>query len=330
MQCPICDGKLALRNEEKIIEYKKDEFKIFEIYYQCENCGEKIVDTEMGEINTNQVYNQYREKYNIFFPQEIEDLRESYGLNKTKMSLVLGWGENTYSLYEKGAMPNDSHNSLLKLIQYPEQFIQLVEHKKEIFTEKELERLRFLIKTKIVNDEKKKNNKWIDMVWPKCIKHDTGYVKPNFEKFAAMVLFFLTKKPPYKTKLNKLLFYSDFCYYKHHGLGISGSRYRAIEFGPVPSEYDAIYNWLFKNNYITIKECYESFGVTEVFEPIRKFDNELFNKNELECLEFVNSIFIDYSASSLRDLSHKEKAWSDNVGERKIISYQDYAFNLNL
>jgi len=91
---------------------------------------------------------------------------------------------------------------------------------------------------------------WIQFVWPQKIKSDTGFVKPNLDKFANMVIYFVIKEKPCKTKLNKLLFYSDFLHYKNHLKAISGSRYRAISLGPVPTEYDAIYDWMNNNNFI--------------------------------------------------------------------------------
>lgn len=328
MQCPICNGSLALRHEEKLVEFKKEEFKIFESYYQCLTCNEKIIDTEMGEANINQLYNQYREKHNLLFPEEITQLREKYGFNKSKMSLALGWGENTYSLFEKGAMPSESHNSILRLIEEPSQFLKLLTSRRDLFNQKEIEKYESNVKE--LEEKGNRIESWIDLVWPHQIKQDTGYVTPNFDKFIFMVVFFISKKPSYKTKLNKLLFYSDFCHYKMHGKGLSGSRYRAIEFGPVPSEYDAIYNWLYKKQLIDIKEQYEEFGVTETLTAKKEFEKKLFNDSELATMKFINEKFDGFSSRQIKEFSHNEKAWIENVSERKIISYQEYAFKLNI
>lgn len=327
MDCPICDGKIIIKNEINDIEFRKEIYKVHETYYLCEDCGEKIVDTKMGERSTIQLYNQYREKHNLLFPSEITELRKRYGLSKTKMSLALGWGENTYGSYEKGAIPNESHNSLLSLIDESNQFIKLVKARQDIFSEHEMKDLE----KRIEKFEKEKEElEWIDYVWPNKILNDTGYIKPDLEKFTNIVLFFLNTEQVFKTKLNKLLFYTDFYHYKKYCIGITGSRYRAIPFGPVPSEYDAIYNWIYKNDYIVINENIENWKVTETFEINKEYDESIFNEDELNTLKTIYERFKDYNATELKDYSHKEKAWIENEKERKIINYQDYAFELSI
>ena len=325
MQCPICNASINLVRKANDVEFRKEKFKVFETYYECDNCKEKIVDIEMGDSSLNQIYNQYREKYNLMFPSEIIELREKYGFSKTKMSLALGWGENTYASYEKGAIPNESHNSLLRLIEEPTQFLKLIETRIHFFSKEELKELKIRINE--LNNTRKEVE-WIDLVWPHKIRNDTGYMKPNFNKFIHMVLFFLNSDSVYKTKLNKLLFYADFLHYKLYCQGISGSRYRAIEFGPVPSEYDALYNWLFKKKFINIIENLEKWGVTENFQSRKEFDEKIFDEKEINTLRTIQDKFSKFTATELKDFSHNEKAWIENKDARKIISYQDYAFEI--
>lgn len=331
MTCPICNGIPALvKGQSKTLEFRKEFFTVNETYYLCENCGEKIVDTEMGDLITTQLYNQYREKYNLMFPIEITELREKYGLSKTKLSLALGWGENTYSAYEKGALPNESHNAFLRLISEPRQFLRHIKTSKassETLSELEIQELERKI---YVSESINVMNDWIFYIWPHKIKSDTGYTKPNLDKFINMVLFFLSYEEVFKTKLNKLLFYAEFYHYKRHCVGISGSRFRAITLGPVPSEYDAIYNWLCKKNYFSIEEILIKEYLGEKFVKIKDFQSSLFNDEEINSLKFVSEKFKNFSSTQLKDYSHEEKAWLMNKEDRKIISYQDYAFDLSI
>jgi putative zinc finger/helix-turn-helix YgiT family protein len=326
MECPICNGKTKLETgKEREMGFRKENYKIYETYYECENCGEKLVDEKMGDKNIEQVHNQYREKHNLMFPVEITELREKYGIAKIKMSLVLGWGENTYANYEKGAIPNESHNFLMKLIEDPKQFLKLAESKKDLFGKIEREELVKKI-NKLINE--KIEIDWINYIWPKEIRSDTGYVKPDLGKFIHMVLFFLKNERLYKTKLNKLLFYSDFYFYKENACAISGSRYRASDFGPVPSEYDVIYNWLMKEDIIKVREEFNNLGVSESLYANTEFDKNLFNEKELATLEFVKKKFKNFSATMMKEYSHKEKAWKENEKSKSIIDYQKWAFGL--
>ena len=42
--------------------------------------------------------------------------------------------------------------------------------------------------------------------------------------------------------MNKLLFYTDFVNYRDYGRGMSGLSYKAIQYGPVPVEYNRVYS----------------------------------------------------------------------------------------
>lgn len=56
-----------------------------------------------------------------------------------------------------------------------------------------------------------------------------------------MVLFFANKSLELlKTKLMKLLNYSDMIFYKENGVSISGLRYVHLPFGPVPENFDML------------------------------------------------------------------------------------------
>jgi hypothetical protein len=80
----------------------------------------------------------------------------------------------------------------------------------------------------------------------------TGYVKPDFTKLTEMVKFYSERLSPWKTVLNKLLFYADFLNYRNNCFSMSGVRYRAIKMGPVPNNYNSIYEFMFNRNDIEI------------------------------------------------------------------------------
>jgi hypothetical protein len=99
----------------------------------------------------------------------------------------------------------------------------------------------------------------------------TGYTIPNPEKATNLLLYFLSNCNPEfndKLKLNKMLFYTDFFNYKETGRSISGISYRAIPYGPVPSNYDFIFAHFIekeeiiepvfiKINQTKVNECYK-------------------------------------------------------------------------
>ena len=83
-----------------------------------------------------------------------------------------------------------------------------------------------------------------------------------------MVVFFTGKLEPWKTKLNKLLFYADFINHKQTDFSMSGVQYRAIPMGPVPNNFYSIFEYLANKNELNI--YYTNFadgGTGEQFTP---------------------------------------------------------------
>ena len=135
---------------------------------------------------------------------------------------------------------------------------------------------------------------------------------------------------PYKTKMNKLLFYADFFSFRNTGYSISGIKYRAIQLGPVPENFQSLFEYLsnageFEIHTTIFPEEYtgEEFRAKEE----RPFNPELFSDAELETLEKVAARFSDFSVSDIVDHSHKEKAWLENQDTKQLISYM-YAFEM--
>jgi uncharacterized phage-associated protein len=148
------------------------------------------------------------------------------------------------------------------------------------------------------------------------------------KKVGHMILFFAEKLQPWKTTLNKLLFYSDFVNFKKQCFSISGLSYRAIELGPVPSRFDSVFaNAIEKKyiiaEYIQFKECSgEKFLPGEI-----KFDETLFEKHEIEIMEMIADKMKKLKTQEVVDLTHEEDAWKQNIEKKDIIKY-NYAFQI--
>ena len=101
------------------MEFRKETFEIVFQYYKCEDSEEQYTTTVLDEVNLNQVYNQYRDKFNIPFPDEILRIREKYGVSASRMAAILGFGTNSYRQYESGEMPSISNAKLIQLADNP-------------------------------------------------------------------------------------------------------------------------------------------------------------------------------------------------------------------
>ncbi len=332
MKSPFTGKEMSVVKEWRSMSFRKDSFDVLFHAYKCEDTGEQFEDDELAILNYNQLVNQYRVKYRIPFPEQIIAIRNKYGLSASKMSEILGFGVNSYRQYENGEVPSQSNARLIQLVEDPHEFKKLVALSSTL-EPKAIEKLNKNIKKLL---DARKENKFEKHLMNYFFSSSlpgkfTGYKVPDVEKFTEMVVFFAVQLQPWKTKLNKLLFYADFLMHKHTGFAMSGVQYRAIPMGPVPNNFNSIFEYLVNKEKIDIH--YTNFpngGTGEQFKPNAKktFNQELFSELELRLLTEVAERFKNTSTDEIIEISHKEKAWIENNEDKKLIDYK-YSFEMN-
>jgi putative zinc finger/helix-turn-helix YgiT family protein len=263
MKNPFTNKEMSVQREWRKMNFRKDEFDILFHFYKCEDTGEQFEDNAFAELNSNQLLNQYREKHAIPFPGQIKKIRQKYALSAKKMSEILGLGINSYRQYEAGEMPNQSNAKLIQLVDDPKEFKKLVKICGSL-ENKAKEAINQKIGAII---EINKSNKFEIQLAEYFLglplaNKNTGYKFPDKAKFSEMLVFFAKELQPWKTKLNKLLFYADFSMFQQTGFSISGLQYRAIQMGPVPNNFNGVYEFMVKQNDFTIQEIHFSNGET--------------------------------------------------------------------
>lgn len=321
---------LELRKEMRSEKYRREIFEILYHYYTDPQTGEVVPNPEMDEINNTQLANSYRAKYNLPFPDEIKAIREKYKLPASKMAEVLGFGINVYRNYENGEIPSSSNARLIQLAKNPTEFKSLVKLS-GVYDGNELDKLISLIES-IEREEKGLREVNIEeyLMGENAPTEYNGFKVPRLDKFLEMIVFFSEKMRPWKTKMNKLLFYADFLHYKRTCYSISGAEYRAIQLGPVPNNFSSIFDHAAMNDYVDI--TYTEFpdgGIGEQFTPHpgRSFMAELFTDSEKEVMNDVVVRFENAKTQDMVKLSHVETGWIENTGQHRGISYQ-FAFDL--
>ncbi|MDD4970245.1 MAG: DUF4065 domain-containing protein [Paludibacter sp.] len=329
MISPFTGGEVVLVKEPREHDFRGSKYQIIHHYYQCVDTGETFTDTRLDELNLNQVYNQYRVKEGIPFPDEIAAYRKQYELPATKMSQILGFGVNMYARYESGEIPNVSNGRMITICKDPDIFRNYFLQSTSLqFTDKEKESILKKIEKAIEN-----KRITLNLAFEKYAALGntdrgafTGYVAPNLDKAREMVVYFARACNPFTTKMNKLLFYADFFNYEQTGYSISGMTYQAIPRGPVPLRYDGLYG-----NVSDIVERKDVFFPNDVsgerLTTSQEFNAALFTDEELKTLEAVVQRFGNTLTKEIVSISHEEPAWLDNEKKRKVISYQ-YAFEL--
>lgn len=121
---------MALIHESRTIQYRNEPYTYEHNAWLCAESGEMYTTTKLDTENINQVYDQYRRRHGVPFPDEIKALRHRYGVSAAMMSAILGFGVNQYRQYEAGEVPSLSNARLLVAVRRPEVFADLLENAK--------------------------------------------------------------------------------------------------------------------------------------------------------------------------------------------------------
>jgi transcriptional regulator with XRE-family HTH domain len=326
MKSPFTGKPMPVKKEWRTVNFRKETFDVLFHYYQCEETGEKFEDETFANLNFNQAVNQYREKFAIPFPEQIVSIREKYGIPAKTMSEILGFGINIYRQYESGEVPNQSNARLIQLAENPHEFRKLLDLCSTIEARKK-EKIYHRIEAILNQQKQQKTVREIEhyFLGTEIPSSFTGYRKPNLQRLTEMVVFFAEKLQPYKTKLNKLLFYADFGMFQKTFFSISGAQYVALPMGPVPDKFNGIFEYLVNSGTIDVQYFeFADGGTGEQFnpKPNRPFNPELFLPEELNVLETTAERFRSISTGEIIALSHKEEAWIQNKKGKGMIDYR--------
>lgn len=319
MKSPFSGGDAKLCYESSVLTFRKEQFRYVHQFYECQDTHERFTTTELDEANLAQVYNQYRAKYGIPFPEEIKRIRQHYGLSATKMSAILGFGENQYRLYENGDMPSEANGKVLMSIMNPDIFRAFVENASEQFSDEEY--------CKLIN----KANAWLKEEYPRFLVEYifgtsrrtiyNGYATPSIDKLKNILLYFIEKsKGVFFTKMNKLVFYTDFLSYRMLGRGMTGLSYKAIQHGPVPVRWDRVYSFYedIQQEIVVFSDGREGTMLTSNLSP----DLSDFSEEEQSILEIVYLRFKKESSTQISETSHNEEAWKQYIDSGQLISFE--------
>ena len=116
---------------------------------------------------------------------------------------------------------------------------------------------------------------------------------------------------PYKTKLFKLLFYTDFLHYENYGRAVTGLEYFAWEHGPVPKSF--WHDWEnsapeFVSHFFIIKK-----NASQSLRPRFKFNENYFSNSELEIMKHLAKKHFKDTGKMMSELTHLQTQPWDEV-----------------
>lgn len=98
----------------------------------CEECLHDVFSHDVNDYNLKQLYSEVRRRNNIISLAKILEIPQKYNIGKRPLSLLLGWGEQTFSRYCDGDMPTQQYSGVLqKIYDEPAYYLELLEERKE-------------------------------------------------------------------------------------------------------------------------------------------------------------------------------------------------------
>jgi putative zinc finger/helix-turn-helix YgiT family protein len=122
--CPECqmDRQVQYGTIEENVSLRGENIKVLSKIFYCPEGDHYFSNFEDEEEKIQFVYREFRKRRNILQPEEIVNIRKKYGLSQSEFCLFLGYGKKTLARYETGAIPDDSHNNFIKLVEDTDSF----------------------------------------------------------------------------------------------------------------------------------------------------------------------------------------------------------------
>ncbi len=244
----------------------------------CEQCGAEIWLPELNDLNLASLYRVYRKENGIISLEDIRALPEKYNIGKRPLSLLLGWGEITFTRYYDGAIPSRSYaDQLQHLLNEPAYYAELLEANRAQITDSAYRKSRRAVQELLMPPD------------------DTT------SKLDGAARYFLSAEEMEITPmaLQKALYYAQGLHYAFSGDFMFEEPCEAWRYGPV---FERIY------------QKYKHFGCDGIAR-IRKPDPNRFTELELAILHSVAEHVLCYSGSTLANWTHREAPWLQARGD---------------
>jgi len=257
---------------------KGKEYHYTGIEARCADCGNLVFVPEISDDNLRALYNVFREENGIVPLEVICAIPEKYDIGKRPLSLLLGWGELTFSRYCDGDIPTRQYSDILQRLYHEPQFYSEL-----------LEANRANLKSQRTYE---KTRRAVDALL------STGV--PSNSKINTVIQYLLNQcEDITPLALQKALYYIQGFHFAFYRAFLFSEDCQAWTHGPV-----------YRDIYFRYRDYH--------FDPIEKttaFDTSVFSAGEKAiCDSVINSICC-YSGKILERFTHNETPWLTTRGE---------------
>ncbi|NLD05943.1 MAG: DUF4065 domain-containing protein [Synergistaceae bacterium] len=274
--CPECreDVRYSVIKREETAKLKGETYEFVSHIAFCEKCGEEIYVALLEDRNLKALYDAYRQRHDIISLENIRAIPEKYGIGKRPLSLLLGWGELTFSRYYDGDIPTKQYSQILKKIYSdPVYYLSslLEGNKDKLKSDKTYEKSKAETE-KLLNNPEGQMTK-MDIV--------VDYLLSGCRDITPL-------------SLQKVLYYVQGFHSAFYGTFLFTEECEAWIHGPV---YPDVYRW-YK------KYCFDPI------DGVNEFDVSLLSVEEKILLDSIIRNVCCYSGKTLESFTHTETPWS--------------------
>ncbi|MFR5602087.1 MAG: type II TA system antitoxin MqsA family protein [Lachnospiraceae bacterium] len=325
--CPVCNRIHEIEERKRIAKtvIKGKHVEYTERFYFCVNADEEEQEFETAKMTNENLLNArnaYREKMGLLTSDEIIAIRESYGLSQVDLAKLLGWGEATISRYESKAIQDEVYDMVLRLIQdNPFKTLEFLRKNNDKFSPSKQMEIKEHIMEKMNSYGKEFlarqsfEGEYVEFEEP---SESNGYMILDVDKTEVVISYLAESVPDlYKTKLMRLLWYSDALAYQRTGKAMTGLVYRHENMGIFPIGHRSLMNL---KNLNMKEEINQNRDVLLRIYPSEKVDNSILDQKAKMILDTVIDKFKDYQSSEMVDYLQEEKAYRE-TSEGDIIPF---------
>jgi len=277
--CEECRKDVAYSVESVSMKgtLKSEEYSYIGKKAICAECGAEVCVAEIEDQNLKALYDAYRQRNGIISLEKILEIPQKYNIGKRPFSLLLGWGEMTFTRYCDGDMPTKQYSDvLLRIYDEPAFYLSLLEDSKGN------------LKSQIAYEKSKRAT--IELI---------GGQKSEACKVDEVISYLLFRcEDITPLALQKALYYIQGFYYAFMNSFLFAEDCEAWVHGPV---YREIYN------------RYSGYR----FDPIEsdgEFDVSVFTDSEKAVIDSVIQNICCYSGKILEQFTHSEMPWLKTRG----------------
>ncbi len=155
--------------------------------------------------------------------------------------------------------------------------------------------------------------------------------KLNVDQYKNSILYFVkycNNQYLGKTKLNKLLYYLDFIYFRDHKSSVTGDVYLHKDYGPVPANIDEIIASLKNEGVLSVETVPHKDGekVKFSFGENASYTDSAFNSEQKKLLKNICDEFGSWSTDKIVSQTHLEAPWFFS----KPFDIVDYSYSKDI